>query len=92
MFWHDGLTCRQSFTIRWPTRKARTQHIGDAWLQSRRALALALPSVIVPEEFNYLLNPTHADFAKLAPGRPLPFTLDLRLLAFSFRKKLHSWL
>ena len=66
---------------RWPTREARTQQIGDAWIQNRRSLALAVPSVIVQEEFNYLLNPTHPDFPKLNLSKLLPFTLDLRLLA-----------
>lgn len=65
---------------RWPVREARTQHIGDEWLKSRRSVALALPSVIVPEEYNYLLNPAHPDFTKIEFSSPLPFTLDLRLL------------
>ncbi len=66
---------------RWPVREARTQHIGDAWLKSRTSVALALPSVIVPEEYNYLLNPAHPDFPKIDFGPPLPFALDLRLLS-----------
>jgi RES domain-containing protein len=56
-----------------------TQQIGDAWLVSGRALALAVPSAIVPEEVNYLLNPSHPGFARLRFGRPIPFLLDPRL-------------
>ena len=50
-----------------------TQQIGDA-------LALAVPSVIVPEELNYLLNPVHPAFARLRFGRSMPFLLASRLV------------
>ena len=56
-----------------------TQHVGDEWLESRRSLALAVPSVIVPEEHNYLLNPEHAAFARLRFGRAMSFLVDPRL-------------
>ena len=62
-------------------QETRTRRIGDAWLTSRRTLALAVPSVIVPEELNYILNPAHPSFAAFDFGRPLPFSLDLRLLS-----------
>ncbi len=58
---------------------AATRGIGDAWLRDGRALALAVPSIIVPEELNYLLNPAHAAFARLKLGRAVPFLLDPRL-------------
>ena len=57
-----------------------TQQIGDQWLASGRALALAVPSVIVPEELNYLLNPAHPAFDRLRFGRSIPFLLDPRLV------------
>ena len=56
-----------------------TQGIGDEWLAAVRAAALAVPSVIVPEESNYLLNPAHPAFGRLEFGRPVPFLLDVRL-------------
>ena len=56
-----------------------TQQIGDAWLASVHALALAVPSSIVPEESNYLLNPAHPAFGRLKFGRAMPFFLDPRL-------------
>lgn len=59
--------------------RAATQRLGDDWLASGRALALAVPSAIVPEECNYLLNPAQAAFAQLKFGRPMPFLLDPRL-------------
>lgn len=56
-----------------------TQGIGDEWLASGKSLALAVPSAIVPEETNYLLNPLHSAFDRLRFGRPIPFLLDPRL-------------
>ena len=56
-----------------------TQRLGDEWLAAGRMLALAVPSTIVPEESNYVLNPAHPAFAKLDVGAPAPFVLDPRL-------------
>ena len=38
-----------------------------------------LPSVVVPMEFNYVLNPKHPDFARVVVATPLPFPFDPRL-------------
>jgi RES domain-containing protein len=54
--------------------------IGDAWLRSQRSAALAVPSVVTPGEWNYLLNPAHPDFPKILIGSPQPFRPDPRLL------------
>jgi RES domain-containing protein len=65
----------------WRTGHGRlaTQQIGDAWLAAAHALALAVPSTIVPEESNFLLNPAHPAFGRLKFGRAMPFLLDARL-------------
>ncbi len=34
---------------------------GDAWIASAASALLLVPSVIVPEEYNVLVNPQHAD-------------------------------
>jgi len=57
-----------------------TQQIGDEWLASGHALALAVPSTVVPEELNYVLNPAHSAFSRLRFGRSIPFLLDPRLV------------
>jgi len=57
-----------------------TMAIGDRWVESGRSLALKVPSVVVPTEFNYVLNPAHADFGRLRVGTPAPFPFDERLL------------
>jgi len=56
-----------------------TQRIGDEWLASGRSLVLEMPSAIVPEESNYLLNPLHPSFGRLRVGRAVPCFLDPRL-------------
>lgn len=61
-----------------PPRRA-TQRLGDAWLRANRSAILAVPSAIVPEESNLLLNPAHADFARITIGKPAAFTFDPRL-------------
>jgi RES domain-containing protein len=50
-----------------------TMTIGDEWLRSKAAPVLRVPSVITPDESNFLLNPAHADFAKLSIGAPNDF-------------------
>jgi RES domain-containing protein len=57
-----------------------TQQIGDRWARDARSAVLAVPGVITGET-NYLLNPEHADFKKIARAKPEPFTFDVRLLA-----------
>ena len=59
---------------------AQGQGLGDAWVSGGSSAVLKLPSVIVPDEFNYLLNPSHGDFAKLIIGPKQPVEFDHRLL------------
>lgn len=56
-----------------------TQELGDAWVMAGRSLALRVPSVVVPVEFNYVLNPKHTDFAGVRIGAPMTFPFDPRL-------------
>lgn len=56
-----------------------SQAFGAEWVQSQRSVALRVPSVVVPGEFNYLLNPAHPQFAKVKVGKPEPFSFDPRL-------------
>lgn len=58
--------------------------IGDLWAKAARSAVLELPSAIIPGEPNYLLNPAHPDFNKIAIGKPEPFSFDPRLLPTSF--------
>jgi RES domain-containing protein len=57
-----------------------TQRIGDEWVNQARSALLRVPSVIVPDEHNYLLNPAHPDFRHIRIGSPEEITIDSRLL------------
>ena len=53
--------------------------IGDQWVRGGRSVVLEVPSVIVPDESNFLINVQHPLFAKLRIGKPQPFRFDRRL-------------
>jgi RES domain-containing protein len=55
------------------------RRLGDEWAASQSTVALRVPSVLVPSESNFLLNPAHPDFHKLAIGEPTAFAFDERL-------------
>lgn len=52
---------------------------GDEWAASGKSLILRVPSVIVPWESNFLLNPAHADWSKIRFGEAQSFDFDPRL-------------
>ena len=53
--------------------------IGSRWIEEGKTAILAVPSAVVPQEWNYLLNPSHPHFRKITIGRPESFSLDLRM-------------
>ncbi|WP_394823243.1 RES family NAD+ phosphorylase [Pendulispora albinea] len=53
--------------------------IGTDWVVRGSSAVLAVPSAIIPSEMNYLVNPAHADFERVAVGLPEPFGFDPRL-------------
>jgi RES domain-containing protein len=59
---------------------ATSQSVGDAWVLATRSPVLAVPSVIVPEERNYVLNPNQARFPEVQIASPVVCSFDPRLL------------
>ena len=57
-----------------------TREFGQTWAREQRSVALSVPSVIVRQERNVLLNPLHPDFGKLKIAHPARFRFDERLL------------
>ena len=53
--------------------------IGDQWFQTARTPVLSVPSVVIPHERNFLLNPGHREFVKITIGRSEPFSFDPRM-------------
>ncbi len=56
-----------------------TQALGMRWLTERKSAVLKVPSAISEAEWNFLLNPAHADFQRLRIGNPKPFIMDPRI-------------
>jgi RES domain-containing protein len=53
--------------------------IGTTWAQRGATALLYVPSAIIPEEENVLINPTHPDFSKIRLGLPRAFAFDPRM-------------
>jgi RES domain-containing protein len=60
---------------------ASARQLGDEWARSLDSCVLAVPSVLIPEELNFLINPMHSDFHEIAIGKPKDFMFDPRLLS-----------
>lgn len=56
------------------------KQLGMEWLMSASSAVLSVPSAIVPQERNYLINPEHEYFRSVDVGAVTPFHIDLRLL------------
>jgi RES domain-containing protein len=59
---------------------AATMAFGDRWVAEGRSAVLRVPSAIIESEYNYLLNPAHPAFRKIAIARAEPFGFDPRLV------------
>jgi RES domain-containing protein len=66
--------------IDWPARTEMTRGLGDGWLTKGSAALLTVPSAIVPETFNVLLNPAHQDTKRIVIIRADEHAIDPRLL------------
>lgn len=58
-----------------------SRHHGDAWLAAGHPLLLEVPSVVLPEESNVLINPLHRDAHKIRATLVRPFAYDSRLVS-----------
>lgn len=56
-----------------------TQTIGDDFVNYHEAAILKVPSSIVPQEFNYLINPNHQDASKIRVLSTSKMIFDSRL-------------
>jgi RES domain-containing protein len=81
---------RVNLPIDWNTHppSASTRNIGSAWVQSLGSVGLLVPSIVVPLEFNCLINPVHPDFNQKWIQGPFDFPVDPRLLEFTKRPSL----
>ncbi len=72
---------RQSLGKDWRREPASplTKDIGTTWAEDLRTAVLEVPSAVIPRERNYLINPLHRDFAKIAIDDSEVFLFDNRL-------------
>ena len=68
-----------TFKRGWQRNLGYTRTMGDQWLASGRSLALAVPSVVLPNSLNILLNPIHPRAVELRMMARKPFRFDPRL-------------
>jgi RES domain-containing protein len=64
--------------IPWPQS---TQELGSKWIVEARHVVISVPSVVVPMERNFLLNPAHPAFSKINLGPPSEIEIDTRLFS-----------
>lgn len=55
------------------------QALGRRWLERGEALAMRVPSAVLPEESNVILNPRHPDFEHVTLTVVRPFSFDQRM-------------
>ena len=66
----------------WQEDEDYSAFMGTEFIKNNRSLILKVPSAIITEEHNYLLNPKHTDFKKVKIVRSKPFVFDKRLYIF----------
>ena len=81
----EGLSLRtvmpEELSENWPEDSVSTQRLGDRWLASRKSLLLKVPSVLIPETWNVVVNPLHPEAALLKISAGYQHAFDLRLFA-----------
>jgi RES domain-containing protein len=71
----------QELRHRYELEELNPKALGDWWIRSKASAALIVPSTVVIGEANYLLNPAHRDFSKIAIEPPAIFHFDPRLFS-----------
>jgi RES domain-containing protein len=56
-----------------------TRYIGDEIFKQKESVLIKVPSAVIQEEYNYLVNPLHADFKKIKIIKTKSFWPDERL-------------
>jgi RES domain-containing protein len=70
-----------SLPLDWEKDVAVTRRIGDDWLLSMRSSLLIVPSALVPETTNILINSRHPSSPSIVVEKIYPHSLDARLAA-----------
>ena len=58
-----------------------TQFMGDQFIKAGTHAILKVPSAVIKEEYNFIMNPLHADFKKIKITQIHSFSTDKRLFS-----------
>ena len=62
------------------TAEVNFRALGDTWIENGQSAVFSVPSVIVPAERNYIINPGHPQAAAIEAVSQAPFAVDERLI------------
>ncbi|HTC37098.1 MAG TPA: RES family NAD+ phosphorylase [Bryobacteraceae bacterium] len=79
----DGLSILTEDDVGMHLLHAGPKELGDHWIDSLASAVLRVRSAVVPDEFNFLLNPTHPEFEQIIAEPAIPFAFDERLFGSS---------
>jgi RES domain-containing protein len=77
-----AIIAKKKLKASWQDDMHYTRFMGTEFLKNERSLVLKMPSAVVSEENNYLLNPLHKEFKRVTITNSYPFKFDKRLLSF----------
>ena len=77
-----ALVSKKKLKLNWEEDETYTRFIGTEFLKNKQSLFLKIPSAVISEENNYLLNPLHNDYKKLNITKSIPFKFDNRLFNY----------
>jgi RES domain-containing protein len=63
----------------WRYEVSLTRDLGDTWFATEESLVMPVPSVVIEVEWNLLINPGHAEFARMKIVQQRPFRFDERM-------------
>jgi RES domain-containing protein len=77
-----AMITQKKLKTNWQNDEAYTQFMGSEFLKNKQSLVLKIPSAVISEEYNYLLNPLHTLFNKVHIVKSFPFKFDKRLFTY----------
>lgn len=63
----------------WRADLVASRTMGDNWIRAGSSLALGVPSIPIPTEWNVLINPLHVRMSELKVDAPQAFVFDARM-------------
>jgi RES domain-containing protein len=64
----------------WYMNMELTRGIGEDFIKKGKNLLMKVPSALISDSFNYLINPQHEDMKKVKALDPKPILFDKRLM------------